>query len=239
LAEALFIISHRWKGAGLPGQGMEAIFIQNPVRQAMDDQDSLFSELFSTHPPVRKRIAILLDMVHMTEKELEQSMQQPLTEAPPFSVTGNVDTGVFAVSSGRNLRNACPRCHATLTESSYEGISVLVCVQCQGFLIKEPDVLRILERRERVFSSVIQDRARTILHQPLPARPWGGYTGFDEQSIPCPSCADAAPRMVRRFVNPRYTVEIDRCRTCGQVWFDRDELELLQCLYEQDHSVPA
>lgn len=239
LAEALYIISHRWKGTGLPGQGMEAIFIQNPVRQAIDDQDSLFSELFSTHPPVRKRIALLLDMVHVTENELQQrlqqSMLQPLTEAPDSSVTGKVDADVIAVSSGRNLRNACPRCQVPMTESSYEGVFVLACAQCRGFLIKEPDVLRILERRERVFSEVIQERARTILYQPLPARPWGGYTGFDEQSILCPSCADAAPRMVRRFVNPRYTVEIDKCRTCGQVWFDRDELELLQCLYEQEH----
>ena len=239
LAEALYIISHRWKGTGLPGQGMEAIFIQNPVRQAIDDQDSLFSELFSTHPPVRKRIAFLLDMVHVTENELEQRMQQnmlqPSTEAPDSSVTGEADADVIAVSSGRNLRNACPRCQVPLTESSYEEVFVLACAQCRGFLIKEPDVLRILERRERVFSDVIQERARVILRQPLPARPWGGYTGFDEQSILCPSCADAAPRMVRRFVNPRYTVEIDKCRTCGQVWFDRDELELLQCLYEQEH----
>lgn len=247
LAEALFIITHRWKGTGLPGQGMEAIFIQNPVRQAIDDQDGFFPELFSTHPPVRKRIAILLDMVRMTETDLEQSIQQNIQQSMsqstaepqvPFA-TGNVDSGVFAVSSGRSSRDTCPRCHVPLTTSFYEEVPVLFCVQCQGFLIKEPDVLRILERRGQAFSPVIQERARTIFHQPLPARPWGGYMGFDEQSILCPSCADAAPRMVRRFVNPRYTVEIDRCRSCGQVWFDRDELELLQCIYEQDRSVPV
>jgi Zn-finger nucleic acid-binding protein len=39
--------------------------------------------------------------------------------------------------------------------------------------------------------------------------------------------------VVRKFFTNAYLVEVDQCWTCGLAWFDKDELELLQYLYEQ------
>ena len=38
--------------------------------------------------------------------------------------------------------------------------------------------------------------------------------------------------MMRRFYSLAYLIEIDRCTYCGLTWFDKDELEMLQCVIE-------
>ena len=73
--------------------------------------------------------------------------------------------------------------------------------------------------------------------RPLRQNPFDGI--YDEKSIVCPSCLGDAPRMQRRFVNPKFPVEVDKCRACGRVWFDKDELEVLQYLYELEHPLQA
>jgi len=36
--------------------------------------------------------------------------------------------------------------------------------------------------------------------------------------------------MLRAFYSLAHLIEIDRCSFCCLTWFDRDELEMLQCL---------
>ena len=38
--------------------------------------------------------------------------------------------------------------------------------------------------------------------------------------------------MIRRLFSYQYFVEVDDCKSCKQVWFDGDELEILQILIE-------
>ena len=40
--------------------------------------------------------------------------------------------------------------------------------------------------------------------------------------------------MVRKFYSYAYHVEIDECNICKLTWFDADELEILQCLFEME-----
>ena len=86
LAEALYAITHRWHGSGLPAQELESIFTVNPVYSALDEQEGLLAEMFSTHPPIQGRLAILLDMAHTDAEtlvgEVEHKMQKPRTVAP-------------------------------------------------------------------------------------------------------------------------------------------------------------
>jgi Zn-finger nucleic acid-binding protein len=49
----------------------------------------------------------------------------------------------------------------------------------------------------------------------------------------CPHCDDERRRMVRRFFSEVYRVEIDQCMECGHMWFDKNELEVLQYLIEE------
>ncbi|MBF0122663.1 MAG: M48 family metalloprotease [Candidatus Omnitrophica bacterium] len=289
LAEALHIISGRWKGAGIPGQAMEAIFILSPRKQAIDESVGLFADLFSTHPPIQRRISILLDMAHGDEEDLnvaaqksDEQYQRSTSQLPapnnqylqwlafrdgkwagPFSVgdiknfnwltpqtmvkrltepatyeAGNAP-GIREVFTSPVYRGAvkdfCPRCNVKLTVQSYEGFSVLLCFRCGGHLVSESDTLNILGKRDAIFDQRIKDAARLVREQihPMKRDPFDQI--YDERSIVCPSCLDQRKKMHRRFVSQKYPVEVDKCQTCARVWFDKDELEILQVLYETDH----
>ena len=48
--------------------------------------------------------------------------------------------------------------------------------------------------------------------------------------IRCPKCTAT---MMRRHYSYEYAVEVDSCRICDLTWFEKDELEALQALVEQ------
>jgi len=86
LAEALRSVSSRWRGAGLAGENLEAIFIVNPRFDQLDEREGVVANIFSTHPPVSKRLNVLLDMAHSDVAALEQRLRSqqghPRTLAP-------------------------------------------------------------------------------------------------------------------------------------------------------------
>jgi len=51
--------------------------------------------------------------------------------------------------------------------------------------------------------------------------------------LTCPVCNNPRIRLMRMFYSPVYQVEIDKCFYCDHIWFDPDELEILQCLIER------
>jgi heat shock protein HtpX len=256
LAEALHIISGRWKGGGMPGENMEAIFISSPRKNALEQSSNFIADLFTTHPPIEKRIAILLDMAHARPDDLEaaarraqarfealnpvepkpQAQKDPL--APLRGPLGPVMIpipGMGAATMATAVKDQCPRCRVALHEETYEGFSILKCVQCHGVLAKEPDVLGIVHSYEKSFDDRIVERGQLLRRQAgmLKQHPFDAI--YDEESIVCPSCLDSNNKMHRRFVSPRFPIEVDKCKTCARVWFDKDELEVLQYLYELDH----
>jgi heat shock protein HtpX len=70
LAEALHTISRNWTGSGFIGSGLEMLCIKNPQGSELDEYEGFLANLFTTHPPIRKRIEILLRMAHLTIAEL-------------------------------------------------------------------------------------------------------------------------------------------------------------------------
>ena len=46
----------------------------------------------------------------------------------------------------------------------------------------------------------------------------------------CPSCGY---RLAARPYSYQYFMSVDKCLACGKVWFDADELEILQILVEK------
>ncbi|HUK56176.1 MAG TPA: zinc metalloprotease HtpX [Nitrospiria bacterium] len=64
LAEALQLLSRNWRGTGFIGNGFEMLCIVNPVAKALDETEGRWADLMSTHPPIQKRIDILLKMAH-------------------------------------------------------------------------------------------------------------------------------------------------------------------------------
>lgn len=86
LAEALKLISSNWRGSGAQGEKLQSIFIMNPVPSGLDEKEGLFSDMFSTHPPIKNRIGILLNMAHLDEKTLEENLKNFKRASPVADV---------------------------------------------------------------------------------------------------------------------------------------------------------
>jgi heat shock protein HtpX len=113
LAQALSLVSGSWSGRGADGSRLESVFIVSPQASALDEAEGFFADLFSTHPPIRKRIGVLLDMAHMGEAELEKSLEAAVRSAP-FSMP--VNRAVSAASSWQLFSNGSWRGPFTLEQ---------------------------------------------------------------------------------------------------------------------------
>lgn len=282
LAEALYAIAFHWRGNGLSADQLEAIFIVNPVFQAFEEKEGVVAELFGTHPPVQRRIDILLNMAHTDIDSLVQGFKAGIkdvrsagstpvaTAIPlwfanhdgnwegPFSVTQLMsfpwmksDTWVRSASSDqitmayqepeitaafqKNTKTdapQCPRCKINLSVVNYEGVQMHQCSLCHGSLVHETDVQRIIIRQEIGFSSQVQYMAELVRKEErLPQ--WKVIKRDPALLYQCPVCRFQKERMLRMFYTEAYKVEVDKCWSCGKLWFDPLELETVQYLVEK------
>lgn len=130
----------------------------------------------------------------------------------------------------------CPRCHVPLRSTFYEGLPLYFCPHCQGKLVDSTYVNRLLVRREVSFSPHIIDKARKIkeefMNHPFRLR----KLIKNSTSIYCPSCGQ---RMLPRPFTYYYVIPVDKCLLCQKIWFDTDELEILQYLIESRSSAKS
>jgi Zn-dependent protease with chaperone function/Zn-finger nucleic acid-binding protein len=128
-------------------------------------------------------------------------------------------------------KNLCPRCRQALNDTFYEGVPIQVCGRCGGKLVDAAHVGRILWRRETDFSSELLAKAarfrKEFLSNPVKVHRSRQKTAGN---LSCPSCGY---RLAARPYSYQYFIPVDRCLACGQVWFDADELEVLQILVEK------
>ncbi len=127
-------------------------------------------------------------------------------------------------------QNLCPRCRILLSETFYEGVGIRVCGRCGGRLVDAAAVDRIVARREVAFSDLLREKARRFreaaVRNPLRRQRIESALAAD---VPCPNCGY---RLAARPYNYQYFVPVDKCLSCGKIWFDADELETLQILIE-------
>lgn len=118
----------------------------------------------------------------------------------------------------------CPGCCAPMAEESYESVPIGVCARCRGVFIPGADLLEILKRRERQFSSADVELAlaREEHHPPRAAAPAGPRR--------CPRCTQPMTRSLHPFSN---RIQIERCSEGCGVHLDQDELDYLQILVEK------
>jgi heat shock protein HtpX len=128
-------------------------------------------------------------------------------------------------------QNLCPRCRIPLGEAFYEGVAIGVCGRCGGRLVDAASVDKIVARREVTFSEALRDKARrfreSAIRNPLRRQKIASALAA---GVPCPSCGY---RLAARPYNYQYFVPVDKCLSCGKIWFDADELEVLQILIEE------
>ncbi len=80
LAEALYKISSGYRGHVDVPEGFSAIFILNPQFSDLDERESFFSNLFSTHPPVHARLQKLMVWAKSDVRQLADRVQKELQE---------------------------------------------------------------------------------------------------------------------------------------------------------------
>jgi Zn-finger nucleic acid-binding protein len=126
----------------------------------------------------------------------------------------------------------CPACGGRLDEIVYERIKILECVQCQGLLVSENMIPVLLERTEKVFDARIQKMAKILMQEIQLTKTDSPLSYESDRMYRCDTCKNNPTKMRRRLFNRYYPVEVDKCMACGLTWFDRDELEIMQCIYE-------
>ncbi|RLC35399.1 MAG: hypothetical protein DRZ76_00255 [Candidatus Nealsonbacteria bacterium] len=289
LAEALRLISEHWRGSGAEGARLESIFIVNPRHSWLDEREGLLSIMFSTHPPIKKRINLLLNMAHMDDKTLEANLKNFKRVSPvalaQFKVSEDEEPkkwfvfqeskwqgpflfdeimqleglrpdhwvrpeglsrvipayedkelkNIFLKSDGEITEPVCPHCKTGLSEFSYEGVHIFKCSFCSGIFLDHDKISRILIRKDMEFckevkklgETIIKGKKKFILKNKAAKSAW---------VMDCPRCKQ---KMHRQFFVYSYPVEIERCLFCSGVWFDKQELEILQYLFENQEQLFA
>jgi heat shock protein HtpX len=283
LAETLHLLARSWRGAGFIGSGFEMLCIVNPQATALDETEGFWADLVSTHPPLRKRMDILLKMAHTSIAELDAKAasrdniagqtsaepqyyamdpqqqwqgpftlgalgalawlspltwvtmgeQQPVDRAWKQPLLNAIFTARLSEQAQAVTDFTCPSCGQPLVAESYEGTRVYQCRFCAGTLVENSKIARIIARtgRERPCSERITALTRTVVKENqyrYTKRMLSGGKG-QVPLRPCPKCKNS---MSRGFYSSAHMIDVDRCSFCDITWFDRDELEMLQCLIE-------
>ena len=126
----------------------------------------------------------------------------------------------------------CPLCKQALHEISYEKTKVYQCNYCRGIMVDDARLPRIIVRREIACTERIKSLARAATkdnQNRILMRKMQGKAVCTVPLVPCPKCHNS---MMRTFYSLAYLIEIDRCNYCDIIWFDADELAILQCVIE-------
>jgi len=168
----------------------------------------------------------------MRVKNVQEGVEARAREFPQVRVALHNLARKKPLAPGR--QNLCPRCRIPLAETFYEGVGVRACGRCGGRLVDAAAVDRIVARREVAFSDALREKARRFreaaVRNPLRRQKIESALAAD---VPCPACGF---RLAARPYNYQYFVPVDKCLSCGKIWFDADELEVLQILIEERAS---
>lgn len=223
MAEALHLLSRNWTGSGMISTGLEMLCIINPVTTVLDETEGWWADLMSTHPPIMKRINILLRMAH-TNLTMFERRQDDNGMAKDYIET--------EAQTGHASSLICPACKQPLHEIAYEDTTVLRCDICRGVLVENARIVRIIARREKPCTERVQALARAVLADNQRAAAVWHLKKTGQRSMKGHNCSKCGNVMFRTFYSGAYLIEIDRCNVCGLTWFNADELEMLQCLIE-------
>jgi len=126
------------------------------------------------------------------------------------------------------LAHLCPVCQTPLQESFYEGVQTKTCPLCSGRLVRIEDMEKILSRQEYDFSPGLKEKAS--LYQDALFNSGKRASVFPEKKpLLCPQCG--LQLAVKPF-NYYYVFPVCKCYKCQLIWFERDELEVLQILFQ-------
>jgi len=234
--EEIFSASARMKG--ISGEALTEIYPQPPVTHAGGDAATSYWEIRNHKGqwlgpyPLSKLFAI--------------PWFTGMTTVRPFGTENASEANTFPLileafhnPDKRGMkRNCCPVCGVTLHGTYTEGVPIKVCPRCYGKMVHEEGIIRIIARRENKPSPRLLEKAHlwkkehqiNIHASVFEPKNLGDARTENKSAYLCPLCGYG---MIRRLFSYQYFIEIDNCEHCKQVWFDGDELEILQILIEE------
>lgn len=281
LAESLYIISGGWRGNQLPAEELAPIFIMTPRSSRLEESSGFFANLFTTHPPTKKRIDILLDMGHADFETLKSGIKEKprIQDEVPISSSSNskiwytqnkekrlgpfnlIDLSKldwltpFTLITTENNKLAkpaheykeinamlkkglpfsiavqtCPACEQGLERIYYEGVPIWRCNNCNGKLLKQSHLQRVIIRQEMECSQDIKNAIKEIKAAAIQTK--HKYVKTSPSSFKCPGCGQIMNRTFYMAILP-YHLEINICHVCDLIWCEQNELETIQCIIEE------
>ena len=125
-------------------------------------------------------------------------------------------------------QNKCPVCRTELTLAFYEGVRIKKCQGCQGKLVAMADLEKIFARRELAFPDRIKQKA--LAHGEALLAPNLKPPVLKEK--PPALCPECGLQFTLRPFSYHYLMPVYKCYPCQQIWFEDEELEVLQILVE-------
>jgi Zn-finger nucleic acid-binding protein len=205
------------------------LFIVSP--ESRGEGEDKVERWMDTHPPLMKRIRLLAEMANVRSSDVIRQVWETQTrrEAAKSVEPGRSETSLAAGASGE--RGKCPHCRTPLADDFYEGVPIQYCRHCSGKLVDADFVDRILARTEVGFSDDLRGKAaefrERFLRNPIKTMK------INDRGEAHPACPGCGYKMTPRPFNYQYFVPVNKCLSCGRIWFDADELEILQILVEE------
>lgn len=111
----------------------------------------------------------------------------------------------------------CPVCEQSkMDRVQYEGLQILQCPGCRGFVLEQRRLRAIEKRRDLQ----LDDLAQEIEHA----------ANDTLSKLRCPKCRRTMEKRKKPFGPSEFW--IDRCLKCKMVWLDFGELAKIQLIYE-------
>ena len=173
---------------------------------------------------------LLLDLFLPSQwvRNMQEQIEAPASEFPQIQYALKKEGKKQRQKSPKE--NICPRCHVPLRENYYEGVPMKICSDCGGKLVDAAFMERIIARKEVAFSDHLKSKAKdfeeNFLFDPVLRKK---IHADKSPKIGCPNCG---AKMRPRPYNYQYVIPVDKCLHCHKIWFDGDELEILQILIE-------
>jgi len=159
---------------------------------------------------------------------LQEEVEALAGEFP--QIRKNIRAGASLVEKSLRLKELCPHCRISLHKNFYEGVSVEICPRCNGKFVEAGVMPRIITRKEAPFTDAQIEKARDFRKHFLSDPFKGQRLSPRYRKLSCPDCGQ---RLLPRPYNYQYIIPVDKCLACDKIWFDADELEILQILIEK------
>lgn len=159
---------------------------------------------------------------------LQEGVEASAAEFP--QIRKNIRSSQEKKREAAETKEICPHCRIPLRKDFYEGIPLLLCSRCGGKYVDAGAMPKIISRKEVGFTEAQIRKAREFRDRSQ-RNPVKGQRIFSRQGrLNCPDCGG---KLLPRPYNYQYFIPVDKCLACDKIWFDADELEILQILIEK------